>query len=123
MYPSIRKVIKKVGTDKTQSAEYNQAQTMLTIFDSFEFVFMAHLMENVLRYTADLNHALQKRDQDIVNAVDLIYLTKIQLQQMREDDGWDEFLKDVHSFLTSIRSKFLAWIISIGLLEETGGSM
>lgn len=98
MYHSIRKVIKKVGTDRTQRKEYNQAQTMLTIFDSFEFVFMAHLMRNVLGYTADLNHALQKRDQDIVNAVELIYLTKIQLQQMREDAGWDEFLKDVHSF-------------------------
>jgi hypothetical protein len=120
MYPSIRKVIKKVGTDKTQSTEYNQAQTMLMIFDSFEFVFMAHLMQNVLGYTADLNHALQKRDQDIVNAVDL---AKIQLQQMREDDGWDEFLKDVHSFLTSIRLKFLTLTISIGMLEEIGGSM
>jgi hypothetical protein len=105
MYPSIRKVIKKVGTDKTQKTEYNQAQTMLTIFDSFEFVFMAHLMQNVLGYTADLNHALQKRDQDIVNAVELIYLTKIQLQQMREDDGWDEFLKDVHSFCNKHKVK------------------
>jgi len=35
---------------------------------------------------------------DIVNAVDLIFLTKIQLQQMHENGGWDEFLKDVHSF-------------------------
>jgi hypothetical protein len=86
MYPSIRKVIKKVRTDKTQKTEYNQAQTMLTIFDSFEFVFRAHLMQNVLGYTADWNHALQKRDQDIINAVELIYLTKIQLQQMREND-------------------------------------
>jgi hypothetical protein len=105
MYPSIRKVIKKVGTDKTQKTEYNQAQTMLTIFDSFEFVFMAHLMQNVLGYTADLNHALQKRDQDIVNAVELIYLTKIQLQHMREDDGWDEFLKDVYSFCNKHKVK------------------
>ena len=72
--------------------------TMSTIFKSFEFVFMAHLMRTVLGYTADLSHALQKRDQDIVNAVDLIFLTKIQLQQMRENGGWDEFLKDVHSF-------------------------
>ena len=98
LYPSIRKVITRVGKDSTQGAECAQAQTMSTIFKSFEFVFMAHLMRTVLGYTADLSHALQKRDQDIVNAVDLIFLTKIQLQQMRENGGWDEFLKDVHSF-------------------------
>jgi hypothetical protein len=98
LYPSIRKVITRVGKDSSQGAECAQAQTMSTIFKSFEFVFMAHLMRTVLGYTTDLNHALQKRDQDIVNALDLIFLTKIQLQQMREDDGWDEFLKEVHSF-------------------------
>jgi hypothetical protein len=77
LYPSIRKVITRVGKDSTQGAECAQAQTMSTIFKSFEFVFMAHLMRTVLGYTADLSHALQKRDQDIVNAVDLIFLTKI----------------------------------------------
>ena len=48
-------------------------------------------MQNVLGYMADLNHALQKRDQDIVNAVELIYLTKIPMQQMREDDDGMSF--------------------------------
>jgi len=59
---------------------------------------MAHLMQTVLGFTADLNYALQKRDQDIVNAVELILLTKFQLNQLREDPGWDDFLKEVESF-------------------------
>jgi hypothetical protein len=48
---------------------------------------MAYLMQTVLEFTADLNYALQKRDQDIVNAVELIFLTKLQLHQLREDHG------------------------------------
>ena len=71
---------------------------MLTSFESFEFVFMAHLLLTIFGYTDDLNNALQKRDQDIVNAIDLIYLTKTQLQLLREDDGWKTFLNDVTSF-------------------------
>jgi hypothetical protein len=41
---------------------------------------------------------LQKRDQDILNVVSLIYLTKAQLKLLRQDDGWDIFLSDVTSF-------------------------
>ena len=47
----------------------------------------------------DLNTALQRRAQDIVNAVELIVLTKMQLEMLRQDDGWENFLKKVTSFL------------------------
>jgi len=45
---------------------------------------MAQLVKTMLGYTFELNHALQKRDRDIVNvnAMQLIYSTNIQLQQM-----------------------------------------
>lgn len=98
LYPSIRRVLIKIGEDRTSSTEAIQAQTMLTSFESFEFVFMAHLMLTIFGYTDDLSNALQKRDQDIVNAIDLIYLTKTQLQLLWEDDGWETFLNDVTSF-------------------------
>jgi len=52
---------------------------VLTIFLPYEFVFMSHLMQTVLGFTTDLNHALQKNNQDIVNAVELISLTKLQI--------------------------------------------
>ncbi|XP_062191278.1 uncharacterized protein LOC133895100 [Phragmites australis] len=71
---------------------------MLKSFTSFEFIFMAHLLLTIFEYTYDLNHTLQKRDQDIVNAIDLIYDTKTQLQFLREDGGWEDFLKTVNSF-------------------------
>jgi hypothetical protein len=66
---------------------------------------MAYLMQTVLEFTADLNYALQKRDQDIVNAVELIFLTKLQLHQLREDHGWEDFLKEVESFCVENKIK------------------
>jgi hypothetical protein len=47
-----------VGNDSYFGAECANAQTVLTISQSYEFVFMAHLMQTVLVFTADLNHAL-----------------------------------------------------------------
>jgi hypothetical protein len=105
LYPSIRKVLIMVGNDRSFGAECANAQTVLTIFQSYEFVFMAHLMQTVLGFTADLNHALQKRDQDIVNAVELILLTKFQLNQLRQDPGWDDFLQEVQSFCVKHKIK------------------
>ena len=105
LYPSIQKVLVKVGDDRSQRTECAHAQTMLTIFKSYEFVFMAHLMQIVLGFTADLNQALQKKDQDIVNAVELISLTKLQLHALRHDTGWEDFLKEVDSFCVKNKIK------------------
>jgi hypothetical protein len=44
---------------------------------------MAHLTQTVLGFMANLNHDLQKKDQDIVNAVELISLTKLQMHQLQ----------------------------------------
>jgi hypothetical protein len=52
---------------------------------------MARLLNTILGYTDDLNITLQRREQDIVNAVELIILTKMQLEMLRQDDGWENF--------------------------------
>ena len=58
LYPSILKVLIRVDKERSQGTESINAQTMLTTFKSFEFVFMAHLMQTILGYTNDLNHVL-----------------------------------------------------------------
>jgi hypothetical protein len=105
LYPAIRKVLIMVGNDRSQKTECAHAQTMLTIFKSYEFVFMAHLMQTILGFTADLNDALQKKDQDIVNAVELISLTKMQMYALREEAGWEDFLKELDSFCVKNKIK------------------
>src|SRR5687767_2855898 len=83
---------------KVKGAEANGAQTMLTVFKSFEFVFLLHLMNEIFGYTNDLCNALQKREQDIVNAMDLLEFTKVELDVLRQDSRWQEFLTKVTSF-------------------------
>jgi len=97
MYEPIRKVLQEIGDDP-EYKESGKAEMALCSLESFEFVFLAHLLDTIFGYTDDLNCALQKRDQDIVNAISLIYLTKTQLELLREDNGWESFLADVTSF-------------------------
>jgi hypothetical protein len=62
LYPTIRNVLIMVGDDHPQDTEAVNAQTMLVYFESFEFVFMAHLLLTIFGYTNDLNNALQRRE-------------------------------------------------------------
>jgi hypothetical protein len=79
MYRSIRQVLQQIAEDP-EYRESAKAEISLFSFESFEFVFLAHLLDTILGYTDDLNCALQKRDQDILNVVSLISLTKTQLE-------------------------------------------
>ncbi|KAG5619151.1 hypothetical protein H5410_018975 [Solanum commersonii] len=63
-----------------------QAENLLSKIHEFEFVFMLHLMFKVLLLTNELNKVLQKKNQDIVNAMGLLDLSKKRLQMMREDE-------------------------------------
>ena len=58
---------------------------------SFDFVFSLYLMRTLLAVTNELSKALQRKDQDIANAMNLVKLCKERMQMMR-DDGWDSFL-------------------------------
>jgi hypothetical protein len=93
LYPSIRKVLFTIGKD-TSGAKGLGAQTMLHIF---QFFFLLHLMNEIFGYTQDLSNALQKREQDIVNAMDLLEFTKVEQQVLREH-GWEELLNTVKDF-------------------------
>jgi len=54
-------------------------------------------MKLVLGITNALSQALQRRDQDIVNAISLLGSAKRQLQMTR-DQGWDSLIQNVYSF-------------------------
>ncbi|XP_021766668.1 zinc finger MYM-type protein 1-like [Chenopodium quinoa] len=97
LYATIVKVLKKVGSNKLYKDDRVKAITVMSTFESFEFVFMIHLMSEIFGQTDKLCQALQRGDQDIVNAMSFVTLTKEQLQQMR-DHGWEEFLHLVLSF-------------------------
>ncbi|XP_062086321.1 uncharacterized protein LOC133792430 [Humulus lupulus] len=66
-----------------------------------------HLLKNILGITNDLSQVLQKCDQDIVNAMDLVKICKKQLQMMR-DNGWDSLVEEVaNSFSVFDKGKLI----------------
>nr|XP_016483984.1 PREDICTED: uncharacterized protein LOC107804582 [Nicotiana tabacum] len=76
-----------------------QAEAFLSKINSFEFLFMLHLMLNLLLMSNELSKVLQKKEQDIVNAMIFLDLTKERLQQMR-DEGWESLMDEVYLFCT-----------------------
>ena len=61
-----------------------KADSIAFSMETFHFVFVAHLMLTIFGITNELNLALQRKDQDIVNAMALVDATKNSLQQMRD---------------------------------------
>ncbi|KAJ9170334.1 hypothetical protein P3X46_018449 [Hevea brasiliensis] len=82
------------GSDDPQRAE---AIDLLDIMNRFEFIFVLHLMKKILGITHELSQVLQRRDQDIVNAMNLIKVSKCRLQVMRAN-GWEALLLEVLEF-------------------------
>jgi hypothetical protein len=62
LYSLIRKVLLRIGNE-SKDTKANGTQTMLKVFESFEFVFLLHLLNEIFGYTNDLCIALQKREQ------------------------------------------------------------
>ena len=91
MYSTIRKILIQLGQDPSQKNDWPKIHAMVGAFESFDFIFNAHLMLIILGYTDELSQSLQKIDQDIINAIALVNLAKDRMQRMR-CDGWEEFL-------------------------------
>ncbi|XP_063942892.1 uncharacterized protein LOC135150492 [Daucus carota subsp. sativus] len=68
------------------------AELMLSTMNKFDFIFLLHLMKNIMGISDGLSRALQKKDQDIVNAMNLVNVTKNMLRSMRTD-GCESFYK------------------------------
>jgi hypothetical protein len=95
------------------SVEAVGAQTMLMVFESFEFVFMLHLLDEKFGHTDFLNQTLKKRDKDIVNAIDMLDLTKQELLNLREDSGWEHFPENVKAFCVKRKLKKFIRMLTI----------
>ncbi|PUZ40799.1 hypothetical protein GQ55_9G452100 [Panicum hallii var. hallii] len=97
MYPTIRDVLIALGRDTSARGDWPKIHTMVGVLESFDFIFNAHLMLDILGHTNELSECLQRKDQDILNAMSLVHLAKSKIQQMRSD-GWVSFLQRVTIF-------------------------
>ena len=97
MYSSIRDTLLSLGEDTSQRGDWPKIHTFVGVFESFDFIFNAHLMLVVLGYTNELSECLQRKYQDILTTVKLVRLAKDRMQELRSD-GWDAFLQKVTLF-------------------------
>ncbi|CAM8954214.1 unnamed protein product [Rhodiola kirilowii] len=81
------------GVDKVKGEAKGIGEALI----KFEFVYCLLLMHKVMNITEFLSQSFQKKDIDIVNAVECISLTKEKLQALR-DNGWHDLITKVAAF-------------------------
>ncbi|OMO60242.1 Zinc finger, TTF-type [Corchorus capsularis] len=90
---SVLENIKKDGSTYSQRGDVSAALNMI---ESFEFIFILHLMKELMGIS-DILCALQQKSQDILNAMHLVSSTKMLIEELREE-GWNGLLENVNSF-------------------------
>ncbi|XP_042423298.1 zinc finger MYM-type protein 1-like [Zingiber officinale] len=93
-------VFENVYDDDTNDDNSGIATSLIDKMESYEFMFVMHLMKSLLGITNELSHALQQKDQNIVLAVSLIKTMKDRLQKLREE-GWENFLDVVNKLCSN----------------------
>uniref|UniRef100_A0A0D3BRS1 Uncharacterized protein n=1 Tax=Brassica oleracea var. oleracea TaxID=109376 RepID=A0A0D3BRS1_BRAOL len=99
-------VLEYVEIDGSDGIKRRQANGLLKYFHTFDFVFYLQLMLLLLGITNNLSKALQRKDQDILNAMSLVKSTKQQLYKIR-DDGWESLINKVFTFCENYKIEFL----------------
>ncbi|XP_023731068.1 uncharacterized protein LOC111878805 [Lactuca sativa] len=97
IYSSICEVLEDLGKDNSDRDRKAEAIHILRLLKSFDFVFCLHLMVDILGVTNHLNTTLQRKDQDIVNAMNQVSNSKKAIQEIR-DVGWEPLLGNVTLF-------------------------
>nr|XP_009772521.1 PREDICTED: uncharacterized protein LOC104222898 [Nicotiana sylvestris] len=97
LFSSIIHILEFVAREGPNYADRLVAESLMTKITEFEFDFMLHLMWKVLMITNDLSSSLQRMDQDIVNAMELLTHTKQRLKMMR-NSKFESLRDDVSSF-------------------------
>ncbi|XP_075086113.1 uncharacterized protein LOC107805531 [Nicotiana tabacum] len=97
LFSSIINVLEFLASEGANYLERSVTKSLVNDIRSFEFVHMMHLMLKLLAIINDLNIALQRKDQDIVNAMKLVGFAKRQLQVMREFK-WESLIDNASSF-------------------------
>ncbi|XP_073360697.1 uncharacterized protein [Aegilops tauschii subsp. strangulata] len=94
MWKSVIYVLREVNDEGRGPS---QAAGLIEIMESFKFAFVLHLMIKLLAITNELSQVLQRKDINIVNAIELVGDVKARLASMRES-GWESLFDEVQHF-------------------------
>ncbi|GAA0145795.1 hypothetical protein LIER_05903 [Lithospermum erythrorhizon] len=99
-FKSTRRVLGVIIDEGKTTSQCGQAFLSHETMSSFDFVFILHFIKELMEITDFLAQALQKKSQDIANAMYLVWTTKTLIQKLR-DDGWDDLLLKILQELNS----------------------
>ncbi|XP_072066762.1 uncharacterized protein [Arachis hypogaea] len=97
MFGATTSVLEDLATNGSIYSQRGDATYALKSLLSFDFVFILHMMKEIMGITDKLCQALQQKSQDILNAMHLVSSTKSLIQQLR-DSSWGALLEKVSSF-------------------------
>ncbi|KAJ3696949.1 hypothetical protein LUZ61_000654 [Rhynchospora tenuis] len=98
MFGATVSVLRFVASDRSLSYHSRgDASGCLKKLLSFDFVFILHLMQEIMIITDLLCQTLQQNSLDTLNAAHLVSSTKQLLQKLR-DNGWEPLMEQVTSF-------------------------
>lgn len=94
MWMSVLLVLSAVDEDGRGPS---QAAGLIEKMESFKFAFILKLMLKLFAITNELSQVLQKKDLNIVHAMELVHDVKARLTSMRES-GWEDLFDEVQQF-------------------------
>nr|XP_043613829.1 uncharacterized protein LOC122585771 [Erigeron canadensis] len=99
MFDVTRVVLQEIIEDRTHTtiSHRGDADAAHMHMKSFEFVFILHMIKKVMGKTNTLSQEIQKKSQDIVNAMELVSSTRESLNIYR-NSGFDSLLDEVTCF-------------------------
>ncbi|KAL7592893.1 hypothetical protein Lser_V15G31753 [Lactuca serriola] len=97
LFAEVVTVLKYVKEEGSTLYNRNQAKGILSYFKTLDFVFLLHLMLEILCLTDTLSKPLRKKDQNILEATSLVKGTKKALLVFRKD-GFPQIWKKVCAF-------------------------
>jgi hypothetical protein len=101
MWDSVTRVLAMVHGDERNPG---RAAGLLKKMESFTFVLNMKLMLKVLRITNELSLLLQKKDQNIIQAMSLLVDVKTRLLNLR-NEGWAPLFEEVKAFCVAKKIK------------------
>jgi hypothetical protein len=94
MWDSVIEVLEIVNQDERNPS---RAGGLVQIMESFSFVFIMKMMLQILRITNELSLILQRKDQNVVQAISLIIDVMIRLNNLKSE-GWEPLFEETKAF-------------------------
>jgi len=92
-------VLNLKSVDCSDKSSYGaKAKFLLNNINNFEFVFIIHMLDEILNQTSELSDALQEIELDFIYSRNLIKTTIKNLQELRNDSKFEDLIHECCAF-------------------------